>query len=528
MFVRPMVAALALAGVTVAQIPDDAHFTESTTCALCHSISDDASAMWSATGDDVSPFGLWRATMMANAFRDPYWRAQVSKEVAAAPERQQEIEALCLRCHGPAAHHQARLDGEKSPGVTGSEHDAMAIDGVTCTVCHQANADNLGDASSFSGQLDIRAGKRIFGPYEDPAFGPMRAHTGFTPTFGAHIRSAGLCGSCHTLFTSHNEGHEPYPEQTPFLEWRNSVFSNEQGDTDESRTCQECHMPEQAPTRIARNPRGLDFNIEVREPYRAHAFVGGNAFMLDLFEANADELGIEATSEQLTRMARATRRQLAHATADLAITSTERHDTVVAFDLQVTNKAGHKFPTGYPARRAWLHVIVRAGRTVVFESGGFDSDGRITGIADPRAVPHYDEISSANEVQIYEVVPVDTEGRPTTYLTHMAKNGKDNRVLPRGYRPDGPHVASTKPVGIGDDANFRGGSDVVRYRIPIPEGAREGRLTIVAWLHYQSVPPSWVDPLRSVETDQARDFVRMYDEASKTPETVAVTVEFVE
>ncbi|MCA8941768.1 MAG: hypothetical protein KDB80_04345 [Planctomycetes bacterium] len=520
---RPSIAVFAILVFSYPCVAQEQWFAESETCALCHSASPNATAMWNATGDDVSPFGLWRATMMANSFRDPYWRAQVSKEVAANPEHRAKIEGLCLTCHGPAAHHQARLDGVESPGVIGSEHDAYAIDGVTCTVCHQANPDNLGKDESFSGNLDIRKDKRIYGPFEDPFFQPMRMHTGFVATHGAHIRDPGLCGSCHTLFTSHVEGADPYPEQTPFLEWRNSVFSTDAGRTEESRTCQECHMAEQAPTRIAHNPRGLDFNIPARSPYRAHAFVGGNAFMLDLLESNADELGVEATSEELARMARATRLQLSHRTATLKVTDARTEDGELSFGVRVTNLTGHKFPTGYPARRAWVHVSVRSGRDTVFESGAFDTEGRLYGIDEPRRLPHFTRIDSEDQVQVYEIVPADQHGEPTTYLTRMAKNVKDNRLLPRGYRHDGPHVESTAPVGVEDDADFVGGGDVVRYRVALP-AEREGRVVVVAWLHYQSIPPAWVDPLREVDTDEARRFVEMYDAANHEPETVAVDV----
>lgn len=523
---RPTLVALLALSVSV-RSQSDPWFADSRTCALCHAASPDATAMWNETGDDVSPYGLWRATMMANSFRDPYWRAQVSKEVAANPARRAEIEGLCLTCHGPAAHHQARLDGLPSPGVAGSEHDAFAVDGVTCTVCHQANPSNFGTTESFSGNLDIRTDKRIFGPYEEPFFQPMRMHTGFVATHGAHIRDAALCGSCHTLFTKHVAGADPYPEQTPFLEWRNSVFSTDGRRTEESRTCQECHMAEQAPTRIAHNPRGLDFNIPARAPYRAHAFVGGNAFMLDLLEANADELGVEAESHELQRMARATRLQLSHRTATLAIEDARIEGDGLEFDVRLTNLTGHKFPTGYPARRAWVHVSVRSGQDTVFESGAFDTEGRLYGIDEPRRLPHYARIDSPDQVQVYEVVPADAHGEPTTYLTRMVRNLKDNRLLPLGYSMDGPHVDATAPIGVGDDHDFVGGSDVVRYRVGLPED-RADRLVVVARLHYQPVPPAWVDPLRDVGTAETEAFVRMYDDASRDPETVAVDVAVVD
>ncbi len=404
--------------------------------------------------------------------------------------------------------------------MSGSVDDPLAQDGVSCTVCHQARGEPFGKPESFSGGLDIRPGKQIFGPYADPSFRPMLMHTGFTATHGPQVRDAGLCGSCHTLYTHHVPGAEPFAEQTPYLEWRNSAFAD--GGT-EARTCQECHMPEQESMKIARNPMGRDFNIAVRLAPRAHAFVGGNAFMLDLLRENAEELGVAAPAEALERMARATRGHLAHATATLAVEDAAIADRELTFAVRVTNETGHKLPTGYPARRAWLRVQVRSGRDVVFDSGGFDKQGRIHGVDGADMSPHRDVIDSADQVQVYESVPVDGGGAPTTYLTRMVRQGKDDRLLPRGYQTDGPHAVDTAPVGVDGDADFGPGSDDVHYRVALPEKT-VNQLAVIVWLHYQSVPPRWVDPLRDVDTDEAKRFVRLYDAASPTPETLALAV----
>lgn len=508
----------------------DEHFLPGRACALCHSASPQAQALWNKTGDDVSPHGTWQGTMMANAFRDPYWRAQVAKEVAAAPEKRAEIEGLCLTCHGPMVHHDALLGGRATPSIAAAAEQPLARDGVSCTVCHQAQPDGLGTEASFSGRLTIRGERKIFGPYEDPAFQPMRMHTGYVATHGAHVQKAGLCGSCHTLITSHVPGAKPFPEQTPYLEWRNSSFSDEGSDeggaTKTSRTCQECHMPAQGDMRIARNPMGRDFNIATRPDVRAHAFVGGNAFMLDLLRKNREELKVEAPEEALLRTARATRRQLAHDAATLEIEGAFRDGAAVSFAVRVTNLTGHKLPTGYPARRAWLRVSVRVGNDTVFASGDLDAQGRIAGVEDERALPHRDRITDAAQVQVYECVPVNADGTPTTHLTRMAAMGKDNRLLPAGWRSDAPDAARIAPVGIGDDTDFRGGEDLVHYAVTLPDGA-SGRVVIVATLLYQSVPPSWVEPLRTVDADEARTFVRMYDAMEKGAETLALAVKIV-
>ena len=504
---------------------EDSHFLESSRCAECHSTAATANALWSRTGDDVSPYATWNATMMANAFRDPYWRAQVRKEVSAAADDAAgaAIEALCVKCHAPMVHHDARLAGRASPGVFASAGEPLAEDGVSCTVCHQATGEGFGTEASFSGDLDIGTERKIFGPYPDPAGRPMLMHTGYTATHGAHIEDPGLCATCHTLFTHHAADGSAFSEQAPFLEWRNSVFADPEGEPDSARTCQECHMPEVGTMRIARNPAGRDFNIPLREGFRAHTFIGGNAFMLDLMRRNAAELGVTADADALKRNARATRAQLAQLTADLEILDAELAGGELSFALLVRNRTGHKFPTGYPARRAWLHVQVRAGRTLLWESGRPTADGRIVGIGDERGQPHHTMIREPSQVQVYETVAADADGAPTTYLTRMVRTTKDNRLLPRGWRADGQHAETTAPVGIDGDADFRGGEDRVAFRIALDE-ARSERLTVVAWLLYQPVPPAWVDPLRAIEGDEPAAFVRMYDGAEKTPETVAVTV----
>jgi hypothetical protein len=503
-------------------------------CSLCHSASANAGALWSSTGEDVSPHGLWQATMMANSARDPYWRAQVAKEASLYPERAAELEALCVRCHTPMGHHTQKIAGEGALRVAAAAAHPLYGDGVSCTVCHQIQAEGLGTEARFSGNVEIRPGRKIFGPYADPGGQPMIVHSAFTPTQGEHIRSSALCAGCHTLRTEHTHGGAgaKFPEQSPFLEWRNSVYSDEKGVTATSRSCQECHMAEVGPMRVARNPAGFDFNIATRDPVRAHAFVGGNAAMLDLLRVNAAKLGVTAPAAALERMARATRQQLSHKTAKLAVENQRREvvdgTSVLVFDLVVTNLCGHKFPTGYPSRRAWVQVQVRDGRTNLFTSGEVDERGRIKGVADELAVRHRDVVESAEQVVVYEMVAAGVDGKATTSLGGMARRMKDTRLLPAGYDAKGPHGEDTGPVGIEGDGNFVGGSDRITYRVELPAGTGGAapRLTIVAWLWYQTMPPAWVDSLRGVEAAEAKEFVAMHDAMKFRPEQVAVTVAF--
>ena len=162
------------------------------------------------------------------------------------------------------------------------------------------------------------------------------------------------------------------------------------------------------------------------------------------------------------------------------------------------------------------------GDEVVFASGAVDADGRLIGVDDPLRVPHTTTIDEAGDVVVYEMVAADANGEPTTYLSKMAGRLKDTRLLPRGWDANGPHVADTAPVGVDGDADFVGGGDRVQCRVPLPatvgaDDACDVRVTLL----YQSVPPAWVDALRTVEAEEAKRFVTWYDDARKVPEFVA-------
>ena len=118
--------------------------------------------MSAPSGEDISIGSAWRASMMANSARDPYWQAAVRREVMDHPTAQAEIEDTCATCHMPMARVHRR-DGALGFGIRELERAAdeaeraLAHDGVSCNVCHQIRADNLGAAASFSGGFVIRA-----------------------------------------------------------------------------------------------------------------------------------------------------------------------------------------------------------------------------------------------------------------------------------------------------------------------------------------------------------------------------------
>jgi hypothetical protein len=462
----------------------------------------------------------WRATMMANSAKDPYWQAAVRREVTDHPSSAASIEDQCATCHMPMARYEAHLAGgngtvfENLPvGASDERAAVLAGDGVSCTVCHQIVSDGLGEPISFSGGFAVDEtspwGERnLLGPFTTDLgrAGIMHSATAFTPREAPHIQSSELCASCHTLFTEtlDAEGRRigELPEQVPYLEWQESVFPAR------DIQCQSCHMPvvtEPVPvTRVLGQPR---------EEVSRHIFLGGNFFVLGMLNRYRNELGVDALPQELDRAQRRTVEHLRTDAARMAIEEAEVSGGRLTAVVAVENLGGHKLPTAYPSRRVWLHLTVRdrAG-SIVFESGAFRADGSIEGNdldSGSGYEPHYDVIERADQVQVYETVMVDSEDRVTTGLLRGVRFAKDNRILPLGFD------AATAPEEVavrgeaGSDPNFTGGSDRVRYEVAL--GGAVGPFTVEAALWFQPISYRWARELDAYDTFETRRFVEYYD-----------------
>jgi hypothetical protein len=258
---------------------------------------------------------------------------------------------------------------------------------------------------------------------------------------------------------------------------------------------------------------------EPRDGLSRHAFVGGNAFMVRMLNRYRADLSVDALPAELEATARATERQLEQDTATVTIGTPSIAGERLGFDVEVRNLTGHKFPTGYPARRTWLHVTIRdaQGRTV-FESGAVTASGLIRGNdsdTDPgRFEPHYDRISSAEEVQIYEPILGDVNGRPTTGLLTATQYLKDNRLLPRGFEKATADPLIAVHGGAAGDVDFGGGGDQVRYDVAIPAGA--GPFEIEVTLRYQPIGYRWAHNLEAYDAPEPRRFVQYFNSMSSS------------
>jgi hypothetical protein len=495
-------------------------FAPSSECLACHN------NLVGPSGEDVSIGSSWRGSMMANSARDPYMLASVRREMIDHARHASDIEDECATCHAPAAQKIAHPAGEKArifahlaSVTTGTPLDALAVDGVTCTVCHQIAPDRLGTRESFNGNFVVSpprpdGRRRAFGPFavDEGRRRLMHSVTNFEQEQAAHVRESELCATCHTLIT---EALGPdgrvigsLPEQMNYQEWRHSSFF------EEGRSCQSCHMPAvEGPVRVS------SVLGDYRDRLARHTFLGGNAFMLRMLNRYRTDLGVEATSAELEATARATIRQLERETAAVAVDQVVLRGGTMTFDVVVTNLTGHKFPTGYPSRRAWLHVTVRDREgAVVFESGGITKSGSIVGndhdAAGTTFEPHHEEITTSDAVQIYESIMGTPTGVPTTGLLQATQYLKDNRLLPRGFDKR-TAAAEIAVVGAATDPNFTGQGDRVRYRMPM-----SGPGTIEVELRYQPIGFRWAQNLAAYDAPEPRRFVGYFNELAEISSVV--------
>lgn len=522
----------------IANLPsgENSVFIGSGKCAGCHGNDPLDYANMTSEGVDVNMTDSWRATMMANSAKDPFWRAKVIHEVTVNPEHQVELEDKCTSCHAPQGKYASLYDGNPHYSFAEMLEDSIALDGVACGACHQQRPDFMG--LTFSGILNYSP-DTVFGPLFEigegdiPLFAPaMTSFVGIEPVGHPKVSQSELCAGCHTLITNtvDLEGNltgGEFVEQATYHEWVNSSYNN---DELLQKECQECHMPRlDEPIVVA---SGYAF-LPGRQPYGQHWLVGGNTFMLELMKNRIDELGIAATTEQYDVVIERTVAQLQNETATIELSEGEIDGDTARYTVKLSNLAGHKFPSGYPSRRAYIEFLVTdENGDEIFHSGKLMSNYEVQG-QNATWEPHYDIISDDfEEVQIYEMVMGDVNNNVTTVLERADHPIKDNRLVPLGFSTT--HFAYDTTLiagGAETDPNFNffngeegSGTDEIRYHVPVT--GVDGQITVTARLMYQSLPPKWNEELFAVDHPTINSFEEMYLEEGADPiEVVSSTVE---
>ncbi len=266
-------------------------------------------------------------------------------------------------------------------------------------------------------------------------------------------------------------------------------------------------------------------SVNPRSPFAQHTFVGANTYLLRIFEQFGEELGATASASQFGEAGRRTEVQLAEQTANVTIENIRLSGVHFSAEVVVEDLAGHKFPTGFPSRRAWLHITLRdASGQVLFESGGYGPDGSITGNdndADPSQFePHYQAIVSPDQVQIYEAILRDSEGAVTTQLVRAAGYLKDNRLLPWGFEKGAPYEDIAVRGQARDDENFLEGGDRVLLDLPLG-GSSGGPYSLQVELLYQPVGYRWIENLRGLPGAEIDRFMGYTAAVPNVPVVVA-------
>ncbi|WP_028485865.1 Calx-beta domain-containing protein [Thiomicrorhabdus chilensis] len=591
-------------------------FTNASTCASCHT---GTTTVMNYDNTDISPPTQWKHSVMAHSLNDPYYNAVVEEEVHIFPDKKVFIEDTCLRCHAPMAstHAHQTLTGlvDDPTGLSPdggypfetAMSDPHAREGISCTACHQMQDPTITDPiknaeenllASMSGHYIIKSeadnndagiAPSIFGPFKSPIGSNMQTQTGYMPQYAAHISESAMCATCHNLYTptldlngdphlvTTAEGDKiaQFPEQTPYWDWLNSIYSdvnNPQG----NKTCQACHMAQPEPgytTPITTKPTSASARPDAAKDdadtvFSVHEFVGGNSYLLGLLKTYMEELGIaDKTTETGFDEKIAQTRSMLESAASLEVTSSLAGNELTV-PVTITNLTGHRLPTSFPSRRMWVHLTVTDTNsdTVIFESGAVDANGRlakdndITGfiqsacleinketgfdsLADGCYEAHHDVIDDASQVQIYEPVLGDVNGDITHVLLHANEYIKDNRIPPIGWTLDNRHANPVTPGQYDDDVtglaagdtNFASGKDgsgsdgkdTVTYRIDT--NGFTGPFAIEVELLYQSIRPSFVYSMHADDVEHGgidgdshvRRFKYMYEENPPVPEVLA-------
>ncbi len=498
------------------------YFVTAGRCAGCHGFDSLGLASVDSNGVSVNVVDDWRSTMMANSARDPFFLAKMEHEGLVNPALQSQLEHNCLKCHAPLAVFEQQMLG--NPPFTAAHLDTsvMAMDGVSCLACHMQKPDAAGHY--FSGDLHFDSA-RVWGPYTQEQINEaiMEFFVGFTPDQGSHILDGRVCAGCHTAINqpvdlNGNPTGTSFFEQTVWQEYVNSVYYG----TEEN--CRSCHLPRIEDSITLASEYVF---LEGQSPFGKHHLTGGGTFMLKMMKAHIGPLGIPATPVQFDSTIARSERHL-RSSVEMSLLMTDRTADTLYMDVALTNIIGHKFPSGFPNRRAFVQVVaVTATDDTLFHSGGWGADYEVLG-HDSVLEPHYDVIDRPDQAQIYEMVMGDVNGDVTTTLLRAVTPLKDNRLVPIGFSTSHPSYDTTVIAGDAlTDPDFNhdalglegNGGDIIHYHIPT--NGYDGPLQVKARVWFQQVPPRWNREMFNHSGARIDAFRSMYDAADNTPDLVA-------
>lgn len=479
-----------------------AKFGKIKTCKMCHS----------KTGaGEADPYFSWEGGMMAQAVRDPIYRATLT----IANQDVDGVGEFCWRCHTPSGW----LEGRSTP-ADGSQLKPEDVHGVRCDACHRL-VDPVGDEAKKlvkdvppgygNAMMVVDPENNMHGPYGDGE--GKKPHGVVKSEFHA---SGELCGVCHDvsnpLFAKDVKTQKPYAfghvERT-FSEWSLSAFANKGSEG----TCQSCHYKV-----VEGGAKAARFKSKKRDYFVTHGAAGGSTWVQDAVayiwkgEVNKDALDAgKRRAEALLKTA-----------AKLDIRFEGKEKAV----LRITNLTGHKLPTGYPeGRRMWVNaVFVDAGGKILKEIGAYgETDDTVNGKAvkgmtllDPEGTTVYESLPAISKEQAKKT------GKPAGPSFHFVLNdfiAKDNRIPPEGFVNSKFKEHLCEPIG----ATYADGQNFDDVELALPGGCAKVKVRLM----YQSM--SWEYLKFLVEENKTDDWGRkLYDawkNTGKCPPTVIAEIE---
>lgn len=286
-------------------------------CDTCHA---DQVAQWQQSNHAEAATNVWVRDLFSGDGTDGGDQGFVYTDTHAPGET-----GFCATCHTPLAD-------VFDPGnvMLNEVTQTGALAGVQCLACHQMtdvndNVSALAHIGNSTYRFPDEAPTELFvwGPLPDVGFPVMNAL--HAPIFS----QSQFCASCH----QYNNPATDAPGQSTYTEWLDSPFAVAGPDFE---TCQDCHMPIADEAGTISNVGGQP--IRPAEQRHSHEFIGTTPEML----ANNMELNL----------------------------STQTIGDELVVTAEVTNMAGHSFPTGVSIRNALLHITAEVDGTPLLQTAG--------------------------------------------------------------------------------------------------------------------------------------------------------------
>lgn len=473
-------------------LADGAPLDNSRACGITCHFSRDTGTL------SAMPYDTWIGSMMGNTMRDPLFLAALT----VAEQDRPGVGDWCLRCHTPPGFVGGRTRRTMN-SARGVDLDSSDRDGVTCDSCHRmVETTNLGNAQYVFSPTETR-----FGPY---AMIESIRHPGATSTW---LPDSRMCATCHEITNpvqplrraDGTDTGQRFPLDTTYNEWARSAYAV--AGSPDAATCVDCHMPRFGmPAFVSTNMTAMR-----RDNPRRHDMVGANAWGLRVLAAMRDDVASGEFYDPDTiplyeagaRRAEAMLRNAVSVEIRTAPTMARAGDRIEVL-ARVTNRSGHRVPTGYgDGRRMWLEVAF-------VESDGFETV--LSGAYD-NATAHLD--TADTQLKVYEQhagrIGMGSELHLALHDTIIS----DTRLPPKGYRPLPGH----EPVGV-DYSGGEGGAlrhwDDARYMFTVPRTVN-GNVRLRVRARFQVTTREYVEFLASANRtdDRGRELLRRYEASGR-------------